>query len=112
SQQLGFEVKCPAAAHDMARRRAREMRAQNLHGLIAEALDEFLARITAHFRIRIELADPVRMGNLYRMVNQIAGDYRVLAARGDPPVDMAGGGPGGGPKIALASDPAFRLEKL
>src|SRR5260370_4893021 len=73
----------------MACRRTREMSADDANRLIAEALDKFLSSIDGHLRIDVESANPFGMRNLHRMVNQIAGDDGILAARGNAHADMA-----------------------
>src|SRR6185437_12890775 len=66
---LRLEAELATAPHDMPRRRPREMGPDDRYRLVAVALDERLARLRAHLRIGIELANPVRMRDLNRMMN-------------------------------------------
>src|SRR6202011_4066076 len=88
------------------------MCAEDLDWLVAVALDELLARLGRHRGVGGELADPFGMGDLDRMMNQVAGDHRVLAARGNPHAGMARSMAGGGLEPDFAGQLAGRFDQL
>jgi hypothetical protein len=59
--------------------RTGEMSTENPNRLLAIAVDELSSRVDCERRIGIELADPIGMYDLNRMVHQVARDYGVLA---------------------------------
>src|SRR5229473_1736143 len=109
---LRFEAEIAAAADDMACCRTREMRADDANRLIAEALDKFLSSIDGHFRVDVESANPFGMRNLHRMVNQIAGDDGILAARGNAHADMARSMAGSRFETDFARQPQIGIDQV
>src|SRR5260370_6763465 len=96
----------------MACRRTREMSADDANRLIAEALDKFLSSIDGHLRIDVESANPFGMRNLHRMVNQIAGDDGILAARGNAHADMARSMAGSPLETDFARKPQIGIDEV
>jgi len=56
--------------------------------------------------------DQVRAGDLTGMVHEVAGDQRLLAARGDPYADMAGGIAQGRDEVDLVAQPVIGLDEI
>ena len=93
-EPLRLEAEPSVAPHDMAGGRSGEVSTDHPDRLVAIALDEGLARFSTHRWIGVEFANPVRMGDLNRMVDHVAGNDRVLAARRNPHARVTRGMPG------------------
>src|ERR1700728_2337361 len=96
----------------MAGCRAGEVRADYANRLVAIALDESLARFSTHRGIGVELADPVGMSDLNRMVDHVAGDDCVLTARRNPHAGVTGGMSRGRFEYNVTSQPMSVLHQL
>src|SRR5580698_11330224 len=96
----------------MAGCRSGEVRSDYADRLVAVALDEGLARFTTHRGIGVELADPVGMSDLNRMVDHVAGDDCVLSARRNPNAGVTGGMSRSRLKYDVAGQPMSVLHEL
>ncbi len=63
-------------------------------------------------RIGIRGRGPLRPGDLAGMVHEVAGDQRLLAARGDPHTDVAGSMARGRDEADLVADPVIGLYEI
>ena len=82
AQRAGSDLEAPGGAvfHDVARTRRREMRTEDQHRAIAVTLQECAARAQGLLGLGVRTAAPFGMRALDRVMHQIAGDDRVLAA--------------------------------
>src|SRR5690242_5602919 len=96
----------------MSRRRPGKMGSDDVHGLVAVALDELPARFRGHRWVGIELAYPFRMGDLDRMVDHVTRNHRVLAAGRDTHAGVTRRMTRGGLEPNFAGEPVSRLDQL
>ena len=88
-ESSNLELKDPVALDDMAGARRGEVRSENQHRPVSVTLRELAPRLASLLPVTIESTFPVGMAKLNRMMHQIAADYGLFAARGNPDADVA-----------------------
>src|SRR5207302_8928416 len=106
------ESVCVAVAHDPAGGAPGEVRANDQGRRPGEGGQHCLAGAACLGRIGIRGRGPLRPGDLAGMVHEVAGDQRLLAARGDPHTDVAGSMARGRDEADLVADPVIGLYEI
>ena len=88
------------------------MRPQHQDRLVAVALQERAPRRDRLAKVGVEVAAPFRMRHLHRMMHQVAGDHRLLPARGDSHAEMAGRMAGSRLEPDLIRDPRVAFDQF
>src|SRR5438105_2124403 len=91
---------------------AGEMCADDEDRIIGETGQTALACQPRLGRVAIRRRRPLRMGDLARVMHEIAGDQRLLALRGDPRTDVTGGMAQGRNEIYFVADPMIGLNEI
>src|SRR5947207_4807235 len=101
-----------AVPDDMAGGPAGEMCADDEDRIIGETGQTALACQPRLGRVAVRRRRPLRMGDLARVMHEIAGDQRLLALRGDPHADMTGSMAQGRNEAHLVADPMIGLDEI
>src|SRR5262249_36305508 len=89
-----------------------EVRAEHGYGLIGIALAERTPCLPRLGRVRVEVTAPSRLGDLHRVMHEVAGDHRLLAIRSEPHADVTGRVPRCGLEPKLVRDAMVHVHEL